>query len=143
MGIAYTKQEVHSMEEEQQTTEVRKTNETVGNTTVQRETVAQKTKVPGSVVAQRVVYYIGGVIVSLLIIRLLLQLFGANPAAGFVDFIYSLTAIFVAPFFGIFGEPTFGASQLETSTLVAIVFYSLLTVGIAKLIALTRPRDEI
>lgn len=131
------------MEEERQTTEVQKTNEQVGNTTVQRETVAQTRKVSGVIIAQRIVYYIGGVIVSLLFIRLILQLLGANQGADFVGFIYSLTAIFVAPFYGIFGEPTFGVSQLETSTLVAIIIYALLTVGIAKLIGLASPRTEV
>ncbi len=131
------------MDEERQTTEVRKTDEQVGNTTVQRQSVEKKTEVSGSVVAQRLVYYIGGVIVALLFIRLLLQLFGANEGSDFVGFIYSLTALFVAPFFGIFGEPTFGVSQLETSTLVAIIIYSLLTVGIAKLIGLNRTRTEV
>lgn len=131
------------MEEDRQTTEVRSTNERAGNATVQRESVTRRTEVSGAVIAQRVVYYIGGVIVALLFIRLVLQLLGANQGSDFVGFIYSLTAIFVAPFFGIFGEPTFGQSQLETSTLVAIIIYSLLTVGIAKLITLTRPREEV
>jgi hypothetical protein len=131
------------MEEDRQTTEVRKTNEQVGNTTVQRESVAQSTKISGVVIAQRVVYYIGGFIIALLFVRLLLQLLGANQGSDFVGFIYSLTAIFVAPFAGIFGEPTFGQSQFETSTFVAIIIYTLITVGIAKLIALTRPHQEV
>lgn len=131
------------MEEDRQTTEVRQTNEQVGNTTVQRESVATKTAVSGVVVAQRVVYYIGGVIVALLALRLVLQLLGANQESGFVEFIYGLTAAFVAPFYGIFGEPTYGQSQFETSTFVAIVVYSLLTIGIAKLLTLGRPREEV
>lgn len=131
------------MEEDRQTTEVRKTAEQNGNTSVERESVVVRENVSGVVIAQRVVYYIGGVIVALLFIRLLLQLLGANQGSDFVGFIYGLTGIFVAPFYGIFGEPTFGQSHFETSTLIAIVIYSLLTVGIAKLISLTRPREEV
>lgn len=131
------------MEEDRQTTEVRKTNEQVGNTTVQRQSVARTSEVSGVVIAQRIIYYIGGLIVSLLALRLLLQLLGANQGADFVGFVYGLTGIFVAPFFGIFGEPTFGQSHFETSTLVAIVVYGLLTIGIAKLISLTRPHEEV
>jgi hypothetical protein len=131
------------MEEDRQTTEVRKTAEQNGNTSVQRESVVVRENVSGVVIAQRVVYYVGGVIVALLFIRLLLQLLGANQGSDFVGFIYGLTGIFVAPFYGIFGEPTFGQSHFETSALVAIVIYSLLTVGIAKLISLTRPREEV
>ena len=131
------------MEEDRQTTEVRKTNEQVGNTTVQRESVAKTTQTSGVVIAQRVIYYIGGFIIALLFVRLLLQLLGANQGSDFVGFIYSLTAVFVAPFVGIFGEPTFGASQFETSTAVAIVVYALIVIGIAKLVSLTRPHEEV
>lgn len=131
------------MQEDRQTTEVRETNAQVGDTTVQRQSVEKKTAVSGVVIAQRVIYYVGGVIVALLFVRLLLQLLGANEGTGFVDFVYGLSGVFVAPFFGIFGEPTFGQSQFETSTLVAIIVYGLLTVGIAKLLTLTRPHEEV
>jgi hypothetical protein len=131
------------MQEDRQTTEVRKSNEQVGDTNIQRQSVEKKTAVSGVVIAQRVIYYVGGVIVALLGVRLLLQLLGANQGSDFVGFIYSLSGVFVAPFFGIFGEPTFGQSHFETSTLVAIVVYILLVVGVAKLITLTRPHEEI
>lgn len=130
------------MQKDQQTTEVRESKEQVGNTTVQRQTVEQQTSVPGAVIAERVVYYVGGVIVALLFVRLILQLLGANQGSDFVGFIYGLSGVFVAPFFGIFGEPTFGTSQFETSTLVAIIVYSLVTVGIAQLISLTQAREQ-
>ncbi|MEO5498928.1 MAG: hypothetical protein ABIR46_00335 [Candidatus Saccharimonadales bacterium] len=65
-------------DQEQATREVRTTDETVGNTNVQRETVTERTAAPTSVVAQRVVWYITGVILALLGLRLVLQLLGAN-----------------------------------------------------------------
>jgi len=131
------------MEEDRQTTEVRKTNEQVGNTTVQRQSVQQKTAISGVVIAQRIIYYVGGVIVAILAVRLLLQLLGASQASDFVNFVYGLSGIFVGPFFGMFGDPTFGQSHFETSTLVAIIIYALIAVGVAKLITLTRPHEEI
>lgn len=131
------------MQEDHQTTEVRETNEQVGNTTVQRQSIDKQTDVSGVVVAQRVIYYIGGVIIALLVVRLLLQLLGANQGSDFVGFIYGLSGIFVAPFFGIFGEPSFGQSHFETSAVVAIVVYALLTVGIAKLLTVSRPHEEV
>ena len=131
------------MQEDRQTTEVRKTNEQVGNTTVQRQSVEKKTAVSGVVIAQRVIYYVGGVILALLTVRLILQLLGANQASDFVNFVYGLSGIFVVPFAGIFGEPTFGASHFETSALVAIIVYGLITIGIAKLITLARPHEEL
>ena len=131
------------MEEDHQTTEVRNTNEQVGNTTVQRKSVDKKTMTPGVVIAQRIIYYIGGVIIALLFVRLLLQLLGANQGSDFVGFIYGLSGAFVMPFYGIFGEPTFGQSHFETSALVAIIVYSLIIFGIAKLITITRPNSEL
>ena len=131
------------MQEDRQSTEIRETNEQVGNTTVQRQSVEKKTAVSGVIIAQRVIYYVGGVIVALLALRFLLQLLGANQDSGFVEFVYGLTAVFVAPFFGIFGEPTFGQSHFETSTVIAVVVYSLITIGIAKLISLSRPHEEV
>ncbi len=130
------------MQKDEQTTEVRESQEQVGNTTVQRQTVEKQTSVPGAVTARRIVYYIGGVIVAILFVRFILQLLGANPGSDFVGFMYGLSGFFAAPFFGILGEPTFGASQFETSTLVAIIVYSLITIGIAKLIDLTQARDQ-
>lgn len=131
------------MQEDQQTTEVRQTNERVGNDNVRRETVARRSSVPGAVVARRVIYYIGGVIIALLALRFLFLLLGANQGSAFVDFIYGLSGIFVAPFSGIFGEPTFGVSYFETSSLVAIVIYALLTIGIGKLLTLGQPRTTV
>lgn len=131
------------MQEDEQTTEVRQTNTQVGDTNVSREQVRRETSVSGAVVAQRVVYYLAGIIISLLLLRFIFQLLGAAEGNAFVDFIYGLSGIFVAPFYGIFGEPTFGQSQFETSTLVAIIIYALLAVGIGKLLTLSRPRDEI
>jgi hypothetical protein len=131
------------MQDEEQTTEVKQTNEQVGNTNVQRETVRQANKPSTVIVAQQVIYYIGGVLIAILFLRLIFQLLGANQGSGFVDFIYGLSGVFVSPFFGIFGEPTFGNSHFETSTLIAIVIYALVTVGVAKLFALGRPHEEL
>lgn len=131
------------MQEDRQTTEVRKSNEQVGNTTLQRQSIEKKTAISGLAIVQRIIYYIGGVIIALLAVRLLLQLLGANQASDFVGFVYNLSGVFVTPFFGMFGEPTFGQSHFETSTLVAIIIYALIIVGIAKLLTVTRPHEEI
>jgi riboflavin transporter FmnP len=109
----------------------------------EHRSVEKRTAVSGIVIAQRIVYYVGGVIIAILFVRLLLQLLGANPGADFVGFVYALSATFVAPFFGIFGQPTFGQSQFETSTLVAIVVYTLVMVGVARLISLAQPQQEV
>lgn len=130
------------MEEERRTTEVQETNTQVNGGTVERQTVSTTTQVPGSVMAQRIVWFIVGLINILIAIRFVLLLLGANNDAGFVEFIYSITNILVAPFIGIFGAPTIGVSVFEISSLLAILIYSLIGWGITKLITLTRPRSE-
>ncbi len=97
-----------------------------------------------AVVSARIVYYIGGVIIGLLALRFILALLGAAQGNPFVDFVYALSGVFVMPFYGIFGEPTYGASQLETSTLVAMLMYALITAAVARLLTLgSRHANEV
>lgn len=132
------------MQEEKQTTEVRETNTNAAGTDVHRRTVTQQTPTSGVVIFQRVVWYLTGAIVIILLMRLVLQLLGANDSAGFVSFVYSLSGMFAAPFFGIFSyEPSYGKSYLEVSTIVAIIVYYIVGWGIAKLATITRPREEV
>lgn len=129
--------------EEEQKTEVRRTDQQAGDTNVQTETVRTNNKVSSAVMIQRVVYYVGGVLMAILALRLLFQLLGANQGSAFVDVLYGVSGVFVAPFFGIFGDPTYGNSQFETSTFVAIIIYGLLTVGVAKLLSLGQKNPEV
>lgn len=89
--------------------------------------------------AERVVYYIVGVVSSLLAFRFMLSLLGANRGNGFADFIYSVSYPLVAPFFGLFGYTMrYGISRFEIETLVAIAVYFVVGYGIAKLFSLGR-----
>lgn len=129
--------------EEEQRTEVQETNTQVDGANAQRQTVTRTaTQVSGRVMAVRVIWFIIGVINTLIAIRFVLLLLGANHAAGFVDFIYGITDVLVAPFTGIFGQPTYGKSVLEISSLLAIAVYSLIGYGITKLMSLGRASDE-
>ncbi|HEX8227354.1 MAG TPA: hypothetical protein VF572_05805 [Candidatus Saccharimonadales bacterium] len=90
-------------------------------------------------VVSRVVWFIAGVILTLLALRFILALLGANAASGFVDFIYGVTAPLVAPFFGVFGyTPVLGSSRFELYTLLAMAIYALVAYGISKLANITR-----
>ncbi len=130
-------------DEVQETREVRTTDSQVGDTNVQRKTVKAVSSAPAGVVAQRVVWYIAGFIIVLLALRLVLQLLGANAGNGFVDFIYSLSGVFAAPFYGMFNyTPSYGVSYFEVSTLVAILIYALVAWGIAKLFTLGSNHPE-
>lgn len=131
------------MQQDMQETEVRETTTNDGNATVQRQQVARTEYTPGVVVLQRVVWFIAGLISTIIALRFVFLLLGANRGAGFTDFIYSLSAPFVAPFVGIFGEPSYGQSVFEISSVLAIAIYLLIAWGLAKLFTLTRPRDEV
>lgn len=130
------------LEEEQATREVRTTDQQVGATRVQRQTVSETASVPGSVVAKRVIWYIAGFIIALLLIRVLMFMLGANQGSPFVDFIYSLSGVFAAPFTGIFPTPTYGQFGIDSASLVAIAVYALVAWGISKLFTLNTNNPE-
>src|SRR5437899_1926636 len=91
--------------------------------------------------AIQVVWWIVGFIDTLIAIRFLLKLFGANPAP-FVRFMYDVTWPLVAPFHGIFNTVQEGRSILEPESLVAMAIYALIGWGIVSLIRLmSRPRS--
>ena len=85
-------------------------------------------------------YLAFGIIEGLLLIRMVLKLLGANPQAGFANFIYGVTAVFLAPFRNLL--PTVGTSQsqLEMSVVVAILVYALIGWVVARLIAIMYSR---
>ncbi len=126
-----------------QETEVRETTTKDGDSTVQRQTVARKDHISPIVVAQRVVWFIIGLICIIIALRFTFLLLGANRGADLTGFIYSFSDPFVAPFVGIFGEPVYGKSVFEISSVLAIVIYLLIGWGIAKLLTIARPHDEV
>lgn len=129
---------------EQKTTEVRDTNEQRGNTNIRRQSVTTATKVDAGVVARRIVYYLAGVIIALLALRIVLLLLAANQGSAFVDFVYALSGLFAMPFYGMFNYlPSYGQSVFEISSVVAIVVYGLAAMGIAKLFTLTKSDETV
>ena len=93
--------------------------------------------------AAMVTYLVLGVVEALLITRVILKLLAANPEAGFVRFVYNLSALFVAPFQGIFPTPATQNSVLELSSLVAIAVYAFIAWGIVRLIAIFSRRQAL
>ena len=71
-----------------------------------------------------------------LAICFVLALLGANSAAGFAQFIYSVTESFLAPFTGLFGTTRIGGGAFEVSLLVAIHAYVLIAWVLVKVVAL-------
>jgi uncharacterized protein YggT (Ycf19 family) len=82
----------------------------------------------------QLVYWVFGLIEGLIVIRLVLKSLGANPAAGFSQFIYGITAPLVAPFVGLFNNPSYQGSVLELSSIIALIVYALAAWLIARLV---------
>ena len=94
--------------------------------------------------ARRVVALIFGVLFTLIAIRIVLLLLGANAGNGIVDAIYSITEPMVAPFRGIFSldviQPT-GQNVLDVGALVALVGWSLIALLVIAILRLPDRRD--
>lgn len=82
----------------------------------------------------QIIYYILGLVEVLLGFRFIFKLLGANPLAGFVSLIYSITGAIMAPFRTIFPISSEGRSYIEWSVLVAMVVYVVLAWGLAYLL---------
>lgn len=129
---------------DRETTEVRETNASDGNTNVRRQTVSRSNSVSGRVIFKRVIWYVAGVIIVLLALRIVLLLLAANQGSAFVDFIYGLAGIFAWPFYGIFNyTPSYGHFYFEISSVVAIIIYALIAWGITSLLDIGRREDAI
>lgn len=80
------------------------------------------------------IWFITGILEAVIGIRVLLKLIAANPNAGFAQFIYSMTAPFLVPFFGLTATPSANGAVLEIPSLVAMLVYALLAWGIIRLL---------
>jgi hypothetical protein len=104
------------------------------------QTVSSQEKAEKHDTAAYLVYFLVGVVETLLGFRFVLRLLGANPVSGFVRFVYSITQLLILPFEGIFRRAaTTGVETtafFEPATLVAMVVYALVGWGIIQLIAI-------
>lgn len=89
----------------------------------------------------QLIYLVFGVIVGLLLIRVVLKVLAANPAAAFTSFVYGVTDFFMAPFRNLLPVVGNGQSQLETSVVIAILVYMLLAWVLARLIIIMFARN--
>jgi hypothetical protein len=91
---------------------------------------------------RQVIYLVFSILETLLAIRFILMLLGANPASGFAALIYGLTDPFLLPFAGLFGQPAAGGSIIETNTIVALIVYPLIATLLARLVTLIAGEDR-
>ena|SRR5579884_2047679 len=119
---------------------VREVEEPVAPATNRTRTVTE-VEPAGSTVAARVIWFIAGVILTLLAFRFVLALLGANPGNAFANFIYTTSHPFVAPFFSLFNyNLRYGVSRFEIYTLVAMAVYAVIAWGLARLVTIGHPR---
>jgi hypothetical protein len=83
-----------------------------------------------------------GILEILFALRIGLKLVGANPDNTIVALIYGFTAIFLIPFMGLIGSPTYGGFVLEISSMFAMLVYGLLAWAVERTVYLIfyRPR---
>ncbi len=84
--------------------------------------------------AAAVVGLVVGIVDIIIAARFLGKLLGASSHSAFVNFIYQLSGVMVAPFTGIFGDTGNRTNTFETASLVAIVVYAVIAWGIVVLI---------
>lgn len=87
-------------------------------------------------------WYILSVIETFLFLRFLMKLIGANPQAGFSQFIYGVTYPFAQPFLAVIPNANTGASVFEWTTLLAMLVYWLFTWIVVKFFLMQRPVSE-
>jgi uncharacterized protein YggT (Ycf19 family) len=90
--------------------------------------------VVGKVVAYAMYAYVIFIDIMLLF-RILLLAFGANPTVGFSQFVFRTTSDALAPFRGLFPPHAIGETgYLDISALFAIVVYMLIAYGVGHLV---------
>ncbi|TLS38890.1 YggT family protein [Pseudalkalibacillus caeni] len=80
-----------------------------------------------------------GIVEAIIGIRIILKLFGANPNAPFVQWLYATSGPLLAPFQGIFPSPELdGRFVIEFSALFALIIYSIIGSLLIKVVHLIR-----
>lgn len=122
---------------------VRETTTRSGNTVQKTQEVHDPvaTQEHNQNVAERVVWFVAGILLTLLAFRFVLSLLGANTTNAFANFIYDVSQPFVSPFFSLFSYDNYqyGVSRFELYTLIAMAVYAVVAYGIVKLVTLNRP----
>ena len=106
-------------------------------TTTHDVRLAPSRRYPALALVARVLDYLFGLLYSLLLVRLVLDLIGARRSTGFFQFIAALTRPFYGPFEGIVATETVdGIHPIVWPIVVAIVAYMLLHAAIRGLLRL-------
>lgn len=86
----------------------------------------------------QIVWYILGILETLLAFRFILKLLAANPSAGFSSFIYNVSYPLAAPFLNVFRTARVEGSVFEWTTLLAMLVYWMIALGIIRLFFMSK-----
>jgi len=95
--------------------------------------------------ATQLVWLVFGILETLILLRIVLKVLGANSVSPIATFIYGFTDLFLWPFKGLMGAPAADGMVLEISSLIAVVIYALIAYALAKIIWVIfyRPRGPV
>jgi hypothetical protein len=111
------------------------------DTAVAREPVVRQYH--PAIVLDRIIWFVAGLLITLLAFRFIFALLGANPANSFAHFVYSVSHPFVALFFSLFSyNYQYGVSRFETYTIVAILVYAVVAYFLSWLVNIPARRVE-
>lgn len=86
----------------------------------------------------QIVWYLLSLLEVLIAFRFVLKLTGANPTAGFTNFIYMITWPFTAPFLAVFPKTTVQGSIFEWTSLLAMLVYWMIALAIVRLFLMSK-----
>lgn len=93
-------------------------------------------------IVRRVLWYITGLIITFLALRIVLLMLAADQANPFVHFVYRVAGFYAYPFQEILGEPTYGQFYFDYSGAVAILAYALFAAVVCKIVSMIKRNEE-
>lgn len=91
----------------------------------------------------QVVWYALLIMEMMFLLRFFMKLMGADVHAYFSMFVYGITGIFIFPLRAVVPSFEFGNIVFEPTTILAIIVYWMIAIGIVKLIQLLRFDENI
>jgi len=95
--------------------------------------------------ATQLIWLLFGILETLIALRIVLMLIGANTNSPIVALIYGFTYLFLFPFEGLIGSPAAGNMVLELSSMFAMLIYGLIAWATERVVWLVfyRPRGPV
>ncbi len=93
----------------------------------------------------QMIWWVLGLLETMLGLRFLFKLIGANPNNPFATFLYGFSDFIVRPFATLTGAPSAGKMVFEISTLITMIVYAVIGWGLERLFYLIfyRPRGSV